>query len=95
MLFPSLAAKYLHAPGVLTVRFRRMFARAGIAGEPGQFCAHCLRTTFASICAEAGVPLAVIQSWLGHTSPMVTRIYARVEDMRLKRAALAKFPNLG
>jgi len=95
MLFPSLAAKYLHAPGVLTVRFRRLFSRAGIAGEPGQFCAHCLRTTFASICAEAGVPLAVIQSWLGHTSPMVTRIYARVEDMRLKRAALAKFPDLG
>lgn len=95
MLFPAMAAKYRDEPHVLSTRFRRLFARAGIAGEPGQFCAHCLRTTFASICAEAGVPLAVIQSWLGHTSPMVTRIYARVEDMRLKRAALAKFPNLG
>lgn len=95
MLFPSLAAKYLHAPGVLTVRFRRLFARAGISGEPGQYCAHALRTTFASICAEARVPLAVIQSWLGHASPMVTRIYARVEDMRAKRAAMAAFPSLG
>lgn len=95
MLFPAMAAKYRDEPHVLSTRFRRLFARAGIAGEPGQFCAHCLRTTFASICAEAGVPLAVIQSWLGHTSPMVTRIYARVEDMRLKRAALAKFPDLG
>ena len=45
--------------------------------------------------AEAGVPLAVIQSWLGHTSPMVTRIYARVEDMRAKREAMSKFPRLG
>lgn len=95
MLFPSLSSKYMHSPGVLTTRFRRLFARAGITGEPGQFCAHALRTTFASICAEAGVPLAVIQSWLGHTSPMVTRIYARVEDMRAKREAMSKFPRLG
>lgn len=94
-LFPSLAAKYRNAPGVLTTRFRRLLHRAGITGEPGQFCAHAFRTTFASICAEAGVPLAVIQSWLGHTSQMVTRIYARVEDMRAKRAAMAKFPSLG
>ena len=95
MLFPTLARKYASEPHVLSTRFRRLFARAGIHGEPGQFCAHCLRTTFASICAENGVPMGVIQSWLGHTSQEVTRIYARVEDMRAKRAALANIPDLG
>lgn len=94
-LFPMLAARYQHDPQALTRRFRRLFDAVEITGDPGQYCAHALRTTFASICAEAGVPLAVIQSWLGHTSPMVTRIYARVEDMRAKRAALAAFPDLG
>jgi integrase len=92
MLFPMMARK---EPHVLTTRFRRLFARAGVKGEPGQFCAHCLRTTFASICAENGVPMGVIQSWMGHSSQEVTRIYARVEDMRAKRAALANIPDLG
>ncbi len=36
----------------------------------------------------------VIQSWLGHSSPTVTRIYARIEDIRVKRLALEKFPEL-
>jgi integrase len=94
-VFPSLAAKYAKAPHCLSTRFRRLFRKAGITGEPGQYCAHCLRTTFASVCAERGVPLAVIQSWLGHTSQEVTRVYARVEDMRAKRRALEVFPDLG
>ena len=59
-----------------------------------QYCAHCLRTTFASICAENQIPLPVIQSWIGHSSPTVTRIYARIEDIRVKRLALEKFPEL-
>jgi integrase len=94
-VFPSLSAKYRRDPHALTTRFRRLFQMAGIRGEPGQYCAHCLRTTFASICAERGIPIAVIQSWLGHSSQEVTRIYTRVEDMRAKRKALEMFPNLG
>lgn len=94
-IFPSLADGYIKRHDVLTLRIRRLFASAGIKGEPGQYCAHCLRTTFASLCAEHGIPMAVIQSWLGHTSPMVTRIYARIEDMKRKREALARFPTLG
>ena len=78
----------------LTRRIKRLFKMARITGEPQQYCAHCLRTTFASICAENNVPLAVIQSWLGHTSQEVTRIYARIEDMRAKKKALERFPVL-
>jgi integrase len=93
-LFPSLAALYQRDRHALTQRFARLLDSAGIKGLPGQYCTHCLRTTFASICAEQGVPLAVIQSWLAHASSMVTRIYARIEDLRVKREALAKFPTL-
>lgn len=93
-LFPSIAELTKHS-GTLTRRFSRLFGMANIKGRPGQYCAHALRTTFASICAERDIPLMVIQSWLGHTCPSVTRIYARIEDMRVKKAALAKFPTLG
>jgi len=94
-LFPSIAAQYFRRRDVLSKRFRRLFDSVEVKGEPHQYCAHALRTTFASICATQSVPLAVIQSWLGHDSPSITRIYARVEDMRQKRAAMAKFPTLG
>jgi integrase len=93
-LFPAMAKQYRKAPSAITLRFRRLFATLGITGEKQQYCAHCLRTTFASICAENEIPLPVIQSWLGHSSPTVTRIYARIEDMRAKKAALTKFPTL-
>ena len=92
-LLPELAALYMRDPGAPTRHIRKLLRRCGIVGAPHQFCAHALRTTFASVCAERGVPLAVIQSWLGHTSQEVTRIYARVEDMRAKRAAMALFPS--
>lgn len=94
-LFPALAKLYAHQPTSLSIYIKDLMTAAGIKGDQHQYCAHALRTTFASICAEAEVPLPVIQSWLGHSSPTVTRIYARIEDMRAKRAALAKFPSLG
>ncbi|MFA7462255.1 MAG: tyrosine-type recombinase/integrase [Anaerovoracaceae bacterium] len=96
-LFPSMNTLYNGSKikgQALTRRIKRLFDMAKISGLPAQYCAHCLRTTFASICAENQIPLPVIQSWLGHTSQEVTRIYARIEDMRVKRAALAKFPKL-
>lgn len=92
-LFPSMASLYSRGDA-LTRRIKRLFAMAEISGERHQYCAHALRTTFASICAENNVPLAVIQSWLGHGCPSITRIYARIEDMRQKRAAMERFPVL-
>lgn len=97
-LFPDLAQIQRHGQGGLSKQIHRLMRAAGIldgAHAPGEFCAHCLRTTFASMCAERGVPLGVIQSWLGHASQEVTRIYARVEDMRAKAAAIARLPDLG
>lgn len=79
----------------LTHWVRRVMRTAKIEGEPQQYCAHCLRTTFATICCEHGVPMAVIQSWLGHECQEVTRIYARFADDSLKRQAMAAFPDIG
>ena len=92
---PKIAAQYRRDRRVLSRHVARMLARIGVTGAPGQYCAHCLRATFATICAEHGVPMAVIQSWMGHASQMVTRIYARIEDKRRKRAAMERFPDLG
>jgi len=94
-LFPNIAATYLHERRSISHRFAVVMKNAGLSGRSGQYCAHCLRATFATLCAEHGVPIAVIQSWLGHTSPMVTRIYARIEDMKRKREALSRLPDFG
>ncbi|MGN0866198.1 MAG: tyrosine-type recombinase/integrase [Oligosphaeraceae bacterium] len=94
-LFPHVEEAYRHDRRNLSHKFSDAMDAIGLSGRPGQYCAHCLRATFATLCAEHGIPMAVIQSWLGHTSPMVTRIYARIEDMKRKREALARFPALG
>lgn len=92
-VLPRLAASYAKNYQSISARIAALMATAGIPKVPRVYCTHCLRTTFASICAENGVPLGVIQEWLGHASQEVTRIYARIENMRAKRAALAKLPD--
>lgn len=94
-IFPHVAEAYRHDRRNLSHRISSAMEAIGLSGRPGQYCTHCLRATFATLCAEHGIPMAVIQSWLGHTSPMITRIYARIEDMQRKREALARFPSLG
>lgn len=37
---------------------------------------HSFRHSFASHAARAGVPIGMLQAWLGHSSPEITRIYA-------------------
>lgn len=50
---------------------------------------HSLRHTYVSMCANAGVPLALVQSIVGHTSLAMTQHYFHVEDDALRRAAAA------
>ena len=50
---------------------------------------HSLRHTYVSLCANAGVPLAVVQSIVGHTSPAMTRHYFHESDDALRGAAAA------
>ena len=50
---------------------------------------HSLRHTYVSMCANAGVPLALVQSIVGHTSPAMTQHYFHADDDALRRAAAA------
>ena len=37
--------------------------------------AHALRHTFGTQCAEQGIPIPIVQDWMGHASPETTAIY--------------------
>ncbi|MDE2107091.1 MAG: tyrosine-type recombinase/integrase, partial [Patescibacteria group bacterium] len=59
-------------PGDVGESIRKAYKRAGIAG----FRPHDLRHTFATRTLAAGVPMHVIQAWMGHSSIATTQIYA-------------------
>ncbi|MBR8218299.1 tyrosine-type recombinase/integrase [Burkholderia cepacia] len=57
----------------------RMLKRAFIdAGLPADFCAHSCRHVFATLAAQAGIPLYTISKLLGHASPTTTLRYAEI-----------------
>lgn len=91
-IFPHIRKVYQKKYNHVSERFYRMFKILGLRRGNGVICAHSMRATFATICCEAGVPMEVIQSWLGHSSQTVTRIYAHFNDMKKKREAIEKFP---
>lgn len=51
------------------------------------FTAHKLRSTFATLLLRETENLAIVQDALGHADPRTTRIYAKVLDEQLRRAA--------
>ncbi len=55
---------------------------------------HSLRHTFVSLAANAGVPLPVVQSIVGHTSTAMTRHYYH-ENLDALRSAVESIPVLG
>ncbi|MCK4981434.1 MAG: tyrosine-type recombinase/integrase [Victivallaceae bacterium] len=52
---------------------------------------HSLRHSFVSFCANAGVPLAVVQEIVGHNNVAVTHIYSHL-SLDTLRAAVAAVP---
>lgn len=55
---------------------------------------HDLRHTFATLCLESGIPIKVVQRWLGHSSIKVTAdIYSKVRTP-FEVAEMEKFPTL-
>ena len=55
---------------------------------------HSLRHTFVSLAANAGVPLPVVQSIVGHSSTAMTRHYYH-ENLDALRSAVASIPVIG
>lgn len=46
---------------------------------------HLLRHTFATHAINAGIPIEVVQEFLGHESPVTTVVYAKVSKARMKQ----------
>ena len=76
-------------PSALHRRFARARDKAGLP----KLRFHDLRHSFGSLCAQAGVPVVQIQSWMGHSSITTTQIYlhvtSRASDADLLDAAFA------
>jgi integrase len=55
---------------------------------------HSLRHSFVSFCANAGVPLAVVQALVGHGSPAMTRHYTHISP-EAAQGAMRALPVIG
>ncbi len=74
--------------------FRRDLAAAGIVYETDLGFAdfHSLRVTFATLLARAGVPLAMAQRLMRHSTPTLTaNVYTKIE-LHDAAAAVARLP---
>ena len=96
-IMPTLLFIYNRNANGLTKRIQALFQRCGIETQTeagiGQKRVsvgfHSLRHTFVSLCANGGVPLAVVQSIVGHTNTAMTRHYFHVSDEALQGATVA------
>lgn len=59
-----------------------------------QYSMHSFRHTFVSFCANAGVPLAIVQEIVGHGNPAMTRHYTHISKEASEKAINA-LPMLG
>ena len=99
-VMPSLAEMYQRENWRLRGMIARVFADCGIqttvSSDKGRKSAdvgfHSLRHSFVSMAANAGVPLAIVQAVVGHTSTAMTQHYFHVSRDALDKAAQA-LPN--
>lgn len=101
-VMPQTAATYLRNPPDLSHAIQDVFKNCGIAtqAQPAKggrarvaVGFHSLRHTFVSLSANAGAPLALIQSIVGHSNPSMTRHYFHESEAALKNA-VAELPDL-
>lgn len=57
------------------------------------YSGYSFRHSFVSFCANAGVPLDVVASLVGHGNPVMTRHYTHIND-KSKREAIAALPRI-
>lgn len=105
-ILPKLADRYARNPS--GVRYDAVAVLQGCGFQtskkiPGRDRAvsvygfHSLRHSFVSFCANAGVPLAIVQEIVGHGSPEMTRLYYHVSREAAGKAidALPSFSESG
>ena len=100
---PTIANLYLNENWRLDAELSRIFKAANITmsvrmeGRTRKSVVasfHSLRHTFVSLSANAGVPLPVVQSIVGHCSTAMTRHYYHENEENLRKA-VAAIPVLG
>ena len=100
---PTIAELYVHKNWRLDEVLRKIFTAANITmsvrmqGRSRRSVLasfHSLRHTFVSLSANAGVPLPVVQSIVGHCSTAMTRHYYHENEAAL-RSAVAAIPVIG
>ncbi len=103
-LFPSLAGKAAAGKSGLSMAFRAIMEKAGIAGETEEakgkagrtrnaLSFHCLRHSFNSALANAGVSVEIRQALAGHASAEMNMNYTHRELAPL-REAMKSLPGL-
>lgn len=94
-VLPSTAEQYAKNEQTVKRRVVRVFKEAGFdttvslegrRNPTNVLGFHSLRHSFVSFCANAGVPLASVQSIIGHTSPAMTEHYAHLNDETAQKA---------
>ena len=94
-LLPETAATYQRDDSAVAKRVRAIFEGAGIATTKevagysqavAQVGFHSLRHSFVSLMGNAGAPLALVQSIVGHANPMMTAHYFHARTDALANA---------
>lgn len=101
-VMPETARMYLDDDAKLSRRIQATFEACGIRTRKAdgdtratvEVGFHSLRHTFVSLAANAGVPMAHVQSIVGHSSPAMTRHYFHVSENALQNAVGA-LPDVG
>ncbi|MBO5906233.1 MAG: tyrosine-type recombinase/integrase [Kiritimatiellae bacterium] len=102
-VFPTIAGYYNYSRPKVSYQIQKIFNAAGIVtsvtvegrkAKAPEATFHSLRHTFVSLSANAGVPLHIVQSIVGHESTSMTRHYYH-ENERALRQAVAAIPCIG
>ena len=101
-VLPTIAEAYTHAHWKINHTLKRIFKAANITTSvriegrrtrTPEATFHSLRHTFVSFAANAGVPLHIVQSIVGHESTAMTRHYYH-ENLTALKSAVAAIPTL-
>lgn len=102
-VLPTLAAWYRMSRPKVSYKLKCIFEAAGIVTSVAvegrkwkvpEATFHSLRHTFVSMSANAGVPLHIVQSIVGHESTAMTRHYFHESEGALRKA-VAAIPTIG
>lgn len=101
-VFPETAKDYRRDDAIVSNRITALFEKCGIkTGHVDERTGrkvvdvgfHSLRHTFVSLSANAGAPMAAVQSIVGHGSPAMTRHYYH-ENEGVLRGVVAALPDV-